>query len=88
MPTRRRLRVGNAPHVVLAVLTAAAAATGCPSDDGGGGTGPLTEVKGGACGYFVNVGLFGGPQQLRGCGQPATAPPTGASPAVTLPPGG
>lgn len=41
-----------------------------------------------ACGYFVNVGLFGGPQTLQGCGQPAGAPAGAASPSVTLPPGG
>ena len=51
----------------------------------GGGTG---TVSGGACGYFANVSLFGGPQNLRGCGQPASAPATNAAPSVTLPPAG
>src|SRR5690349_4486547 len=46
----------------------------------------VTSVRGSACGYFVNVGLFGGPQAVRGCGQ--TIPPGdagSASPSVTLP---
>jgi hypothetical protein len=50
---------------------------------GGGGS-----VSGGACGYFSSVGLFGGPQMLRGCGQASGAPATGASPSVTLPAAG
>lgn len=48
-----------------------------------------STVKGGACGYYTKVGLFGGPPELRGCGQ--TIPPgeeRSASPSVTLPPGG
>ncbi len=45
----------------------------------------VTAVKGSACGYYVNVGLFGGPQMLRGCGQPGDAPANGSSPSVTLP---
>ena len=48
----------------------------------------VTTVTGSACGYYVNVGLFGGPQNLRGCGQPADGPAAGTSPFVTLPPGG
>jgi hypothetical protein len=46
-------------------------------------------VSGGACGYYTNVGLFGGPPARRGCGQ--TIPPgdkMSASPSVTLPAGG
>ncbi len=46
------------------------------------------EVSGGACGYFASVGLFGGPQNRRGCGQPASAPATNASPSVSLPASG
>ncbi len=45
--------------------------------------------KGGACGYYTSVSLFGGPAELRGCGQ--TEPPgdeRSASPSVTLPPEG
>jgi hypothetical protein len=52
---------------------------------GGAGDG----VAGGACGYYCNVGLFGGPPSRRGCGQ--TVPPGDAgssSPMVELPPGG
>jgi hypothetical protein len=48
-----------------------------------------STAKGGACGYYTKVGLFGGPPELRGCGQ--TIPPgeeRSASPSVTLPPGG
>ena len=74
--------------VVLAMLSAGIVASGCPSDKGGGDAGTITAVKATACGYFVNVGLFGGPQQLRGCGQPANAPPAAASPTVSLPPEG
>jgi hypothetical protein len=48
----------------------------------------VTAVKGSACAYYVNVGLFGGPQDLRGCGQPANAPANAASPSVSLPAGG
>ena len=49
----------------------------------------MAGVSGNACGYYSKVGLFGGPQELRGCGQ--TIPPGdqgSASPAVTLPPEG
>ena len=49
----------------------------------------MAGVSGSACGYYSNVGLFGGPQELRGCGQ--TIPPGdqgSASPSVTLPPEG
>jgi hypothetical protein len=45
-----------------------------------------SKLKGGACGYYTKVGLFGGPPELRGCGQ--SVPPgteTSASPEVTLP---
>ena len=48
-----------------------------------------SKASGGACGYYTKVGLFGGPPELRGCGQ--TIPPgddRSASPSVTLPPGG
>jgi hypothetical protein len=44
---------------------------------------------GGACGYYSNVGLFGGPPERRGCGQ--TIPPGNAgsaSPSVELPAAG
>ena len=46
-------------------------------------------ASGSACGYFTNIGLFGGPSSLRGCGQ--TVPPgdeRSASPSVALPPEG
>jgi hypothetical protein len=48
-----------------------------------------SKASGGACGYYTKVSLFGGPPELRGCGQ--TIPPASegsASPSVTLPPGG
>lgn len=48
-----------------------------------------SQVAGGACGYYTNVSLFGGPPELRGCGQ--TIPPgdaRSASPSVALPDGG
>nr|MDQ3641980.1 DUF1508 domain-containing protein [Actinomycetota bacterium] len=47
------------------------------------------KPAGGACGYYSNVGLFGGPPERRGCGQ--AIPPgdaRSASPAVELPAGG
>ena len=48
-----------------------------------------SKASGSACGYYTKVGLFGGPPELRGCGQ--TIPPgddRSASPSVELPPGG
>ena len=61
----------------------------------------VTSVSGSAFGYYVNVGLFGGPSQLQGAGQvictgsnvPAgcvtsSAAPASSSPSVTLPAGG
>jgi hypothetical protein len=47
----------------------------------------VTAVRGSACGYFTNVGLFGGPQDRRGCDQTSGDSPT-ASPKVELPAGG
>jgi uncharacterized protein YegP (UPF0339 family) len=44
---------------------------------------------GGACGYYTDISLFGGPAERRGCGQ--TVPPGNpgsASPVVALPPEG
>lgn len=49
----------------------------------------MAGISGSACGYYSKVGLFGGPEELRGCGQ--TVPPgdeDSASPSVTLPPEG
>ncbi len=51
-------------------------------------TAPPGEVSGGACGYYTDVSLFGGPKNLRGCGQPSSAPADNGSPSVTLPAGG
>ncbi len=65
---------------VAATTTTAAGATTTTAATG--------SVSGGACGYFTDVGLFGGPKNLRGCGQPSSAPATNASPSVTLPAGG
>ncbi|MEO7555539.1 MAG: hypothetical protein ABIV94_02905, partial [Acidimicrobiales bacterium] len=48
---------------------------------------PVTAVTGSACGYMTNVGLFGGPLTLRGCGQTSGGVPS-SSPSVTLPAGG
>jgi hypothetical protein len=48
-----------------------------------------STARGGACGYYTDVALFGGPATVRGCGQ--TVPPASersASPSVTLPSGG
>jgi uncharacterized protein YegP (UPF0339 family) len=52
-------------------------------------TPPAREPAGGACGYYTEVGLFGGPPQRRGCGQ--TEPPgseASSSPSVELPAAG
>ncbi|MDQ4091715.1 MAG: DUF1508 domain-containing protein [Actinomycetota bacterium] len=50
---------------------------------------PASDVAGGACGYFTDVGLFGGPPERRGCGQTVPpAPPRSESPQVELPAGG
>jgi hypothetical protein len=71
--------------VVLALLGTATVTTGVGVRPA---TADVTAVKGSACGYFASVSLFGGPANLRGCGQPASAPATNASPSVTLPSGG
>lgn len=66
-----------------ATTTTAASGNTTTTAAGGGGS-----VSGAACGYFASVGLFGGPQNVRGCGQPSGAPATNASPSVTLPAAG
>jgi hypothetical protein len=48
----------------------------------------VTSVKGSACGYISNVGLFGGPQHLQGCGTTADPGDLSYSPFVSLPPTG
>jgi hypothetical protein len=53
-----------------------------------GTTVTVSKVQASACGYFVNVGLFGGPQALRGCGQGVTSSSPSYSPNPTLPPNG
>jgi hypothetical protein len=47
----------------------------------------VSAVGGGACGYYTNVGLFGGPQSLLGCGQTVNDA-SATSPSVTLAPTG
>ena len=74
----------TARTAVLAVVLAAAGL----GLSAGSSAAAVTSLRGSACGYFVNVGLFGGPQNLRGCGQPDSAPATSQSPSVTLPAGG
>lgn len=50
---------------------------------------PASKAAGGACGYYTDVGLFGGLPERRGCGQTVPpAPPRSTSPEVTLPAGG
>jgi len=69
---------------VLALVTVAAASVALTGQAVAAGT-----PTGGACGYYSNVGLFGGAPTRRGCGQ--TIPPgttKSASPSVTLPAGG
>jgi len=78
--------------VAATTTTTAPAAT--TTTAGGGATTTSTapaasgDVSGGACGYFSEVSLFGGPRNRRGCDQPADAPASNASPSVTLPAGG
>ena len=45
----------------------------------------ISAVRGDACGFYVNVGLFGGPQMLKGCGSGLPTSDIGYSPQVTLP---
>ena len=65
-----------------ATTTTAASGNTTTTAAGGG------SVSGAACGYFASIGLFGGPPNVRGCGQPSGAPATNASPSVTLPAAG
>jgi hypothetical protein len=60
---------------------------------GGSASAAVTSVKGSACAYISNVGLFGGPQAKLGCAPQAgtSAAPANAStlaPSVALPPEG
>lgn len=64
---------------LIRALTVALVASGCSSDAGG-----PRAVRAAACGYVTNIGLFGGPQQKEGCGQPAPTNAT-SSPSVELP---
>jgi hypothetical protein len=86
MLKRDRLSVRRVPLLAITMLVVLSIASSCSSSDnkaeeggGGGSDGPITAVRGSACSFFVNVGLFGGPQQLRGCGEVPPGP-TPASP--------
>jgi hypothetical protein len=72
----------------IALIAVACGGGGGSKSSSGGIVKTVTTVKGDACGYFVNVGLFGGPQTLRGCGQPAGGPKAAAAPSVSLDPAG
>ncbi|HEX2701770.1 MAG TPA: ELWxxDGT repeat protein [Acidimicrobiales bacterium] len=48
----------------------------------------VSTVNGSAFGYYVNVGLFGGPRTLRGAGTAVPSTDVSYSPSVALPPGG
>jgi len=48
----------------------------------------VTAVRGSACGYWVNVGLAGGPQSLKGCGSGVATTDPSYSPGPVLPSGG
>jgi hypothetical protein len=92
MVKRDRLSVRRMPLLACTMLAVVILASSCSSSDdkaegggGGGGDGPITAVKGSACSYFVKVGLFGGPQQLRGCGEVPPGP-TPASPGASYAP--
>jgi hypothetical protein len=67
---------------VVLVLSFAIAGLGCSSDSE-----HITAVRGSACGYSTIAGLFGGPQESRGCGQ-ISGGPRSESPKVELPPPG
>jgi hypothetical protein len=77
-------QAGNTTTTQAAATTTTSASGNTTTTAAGGGG----SVGGSACGYFTSVGLFGGPQMLRGCGQPSGAPANGASPSVTLPEAG
>ena len=65
------------------------AAAGAAKAVGSGKATAKAKRAGGACGYYTKVSLFGGPAELRGCGQ--TIPPgsaKSASPEIELPPEG
>ena len=69
--------------------TGTARAAAKPAHEGHPHPAPASNAAGGACGYFTDVGLFGGPPARRGCGQPVPpAPPRSESPQVELPAGG
>jgi hypothetical protein len=86
LTTRDRLRA-TLRLLALPVISAGVL-TGCPGGGGGEPEPEPTMVTGSACGYIVDVGLFGGPKALRGCDQPPNAPATGRAPSVKLPPEG
>jgi len=87
MARRDSARSRKAPLLALVAFGATVLAS-CSSGSGSGSGAAIKVVKGNACGYTVNIGLFGGPQSVTGCGQPANAPAAGASPLVALPEGG
>lgn len=81
----KSLAAGAVVDDQTAPAAAVAKATGAPRK----ATSPPAGRAGGACGYYADVSLFGGPSERRGCGQ--SVPPgnaRSASPAVTLPPEG
>ena len=77
-------RLGRRARVVVATVGISAAAVGLTPAPAHA----ATAVNGSAFGYFSNVSLFGGPYNLRGYGQPSTAPAIAATPSVSLAPGG
>ena len=77
--------VAGATTTTQAATTTTQAATTTTAAQSTSTSAPPGDVSGGACGYYTDVSLFGGPSMLRGCGQPADAPATAASPTVVLP---
>ncbi|HEX2699874.1 MAG TPA: hypothetical protein VHM89_06680 [Acidimicrobiales bacterium] len=77
---RRRLRSALACTALVVPLLVAAGQRPAAA--------ALSGVRGSACAYKVNVGLFGGPQNLKGCGSGVDPSTIGYAPDVSLPPGG
>jgi hypothetical protein len=67
----RRILAAIASSVMLAGILVGAAQSPAAA--------AVTAVKGEACSYYVNVGLFGGPQTRKGCGGTTSRNVTGAA---------
>ena len=75
-----RTRMSRCTRAALVTITMSAVVVGL----GPAPAHAATAVRGSAFGYYSNVSLFGGPYDLRGYGQSATAPAIAATPSVAL----